>query len=239
MLLATACFILVSVLISLICFLTTSNVYISIALFLIYVAYYYIFLRKRFVKFYSIINRAHSCYFFINSFIVTMSVKESYEEAFSSGIRIEDRNLHTYAKELESLAPGEKTRYLRSYFKLSIYKMFINILDIYDEQGGNILTMTDNIIKEATRMEKVLSETVSIGYKHLFEFITLWLLSFGILLFMRFGLSDFYKIMLKSEIFIPMLSVFFLFNLVSVHLFFQSFTNLTIKEDILEWKSWN
>lgn len=232
----TIVYIFVSALISGICFLTTDNIFITVGVFAIYVLYFYIYLRKRFVKYFSLIGRAHSCYFFINSFIITMSVKESYSEAFDSGIRIEDKNLHIYTKELNELSPSDKVTYLRSYFKLSIYKMFLNILEIYDDQGGNILTMTENIIKEATRMEKTISQTVSIGNKHLIEFILLWAMSFGVLLFMRFGVSDFYQMMLKNPIFVPLLVVFFLICLVSVHLFFQTFTNLTIKEDNLEWK---
>ena len=232
--LVTITFIIISLVVGTVCYLTTLNIYVSLAIFLIYVAAYFLLCRKKILKYYSLKNKVHSCYFFVNSFIITMSVKESYEEAFNSGIRIEDQKLHAYVNELGELSAFERVKYLQTYFNLAIYKMFLNLLEIYNDQGGNILSMTDNLIKEITRTEKTLTETVSISYRHLIEFILLWLLSFGVLLFMRFGVAEFYQMMLKNVIFVPLLLVFFLVCLVSIILFLNSFTNLSIKEDITE-----
>ena len=112
-----------------------------------------------------------------------------------------------------------------------LYKMFINVLDLYQDQGGNILNMSDNLIRECTRTEKTLNETLAIGYKHIVEFFLLWIMSFGIVLFMRFGVSEFYLLMIQNNLFVVMLFVFFIICLGSIHLFVSKFTNLTIKED--------
>ena len=109
--------------------------------------------------------------------------------------------------------------------------MFLNVLDLYQDQGGNILNMADNLIRECTRTEKVLSDTLAIGYKHLSEFIILWIMSFGILLFMRFSLVEFYQSMLNTALVVFMLFVFFLICIASINLFVNAFTNLTIKEE--------
>ena len=146
---------------------------------------YFVLMRRKFVHYFSLIERAHTSYHFINSFIITLSVKESLEDAYQNGIRIKNSRLKAETDQLTEMSAIDRVRYLKDYFNLSIYMMFLNVVDLHQDQGGNILTMSDNLIKECTRTEKTLSETLSIGHKHLKEFITLWIMSIGILIFMR------------------------------------------------------
>lgn len=235
MLSVTIGFVIISVAISVFCYLSTSSIIFAAILLVLFLAYYFIFGRRYLKKYFSIIRRVNSCYFFINSFIVTISVKESIEEGYKSGLRVEDSQLHTYANELEELTSYEKVKYLRSYFNLSIYKMFLNILEVYQDQGGNILTMSDNLIRETTRVEKTITESKGISVKHAVEFIVMWALSFAVLLFMKFGIQDFYNRMLNLPLFAPLIFGYFLLCLASIHLFIRSFSNLSIKEDNLSW----
>lgn len=224
-------FILLSLVAGIICYLTTNNIIFGVVIFAIYVLFYLLFCHKKIKKYNDLIRRVHSCYFFINSFIISLSVKESIAEGYESGIRIQDKKLHLYTNELNGLNDIEKVTYLKNYFNLAIYKMFLNILEVYQDQGGNILAMSDNLIRETTRVEKTLNESNQIGFKHLVEFILLWLLSFVILLFMKFGIQEFYNRMLENPIFGPLILVFFIICLASIYLFIISFTNLSIKED--------
>ena len=223
--------IIVSLLVGVIAYLVSLNIVIALALLIIYMCYYFMFARKKFSKYFTQIERVHGCYHFINSFLVTLSVKESFEEAYNAAIRVESKSLAQENAEIEKLKIYDKLTYLRSYFNLSIYKMFLNILDLYQDQGGNILNMSDNLIRECTRTERTLNETLSIGYKHIVEFGLLWAMSFGIVLFMRFGIEQFYLQMIKENFFVAMLFVFFLICLGSIHLFINKYTNLVIKED--------
>ena len=224
-------FVIASLIISVICFLTTSNIFYALAVLLIFIGYYFLYLFKKFKKYRSLVQRVHSAYFFINSFLITLSVKESYAEAYQSGLRMQDSELHLFANELNELSDLEKVKYLKNYFKLAIYKMFLNVLEIYQDQGGNILSMSDNLMRECTRTEKTLNDSSNLGIKHLIEFIILWALSFGVLLFMKYGIRDFYNKMLNDPIFAPLIFLFFLICLLSIHLFFKNFINLSIKED--------
>ena len=203
----------------------------SVIIFAIFLFDYFFFIRKRFVNFYSQIERVHTAYHFINSFIITLSVKESYDDAFTNASRINNKKLNDETENLTNLTTCDKVKYLRGYFNLSIYKMFLNILDLYQDQGGNILNMSDNLISECTRTEKTLTETVNIGRKHLIEFIILWIMSFGILFVLKFSIKSFYNMMLNNALIPPMLLGYFLLSILSVHLFINSYTNLTIKED--------
>lgn len=227
-------FSLLSLVTAVLCFLTTENIYFSLALFLLFILYFFIFQFKKLNKYFSLISRVHSCCFFINAFLITLSVKESFSEGYASGLKVKDSRLQLFANELKDITDYEKVKYLRNYFKLAIYKMFLNVLEIYQDQGGNILNMSDNLIRECTRTEKTLLDSYNLGIKHLVEFIVLWALSFGILLFLKFGIGDFYNKMLNNPIFSPLIFVFFFIFLFSIHFFLKSFTNLSIKEDVLE-----
>ena len=213
------------------CFFTSNNILYTALLVVIFASDYFLLMRKKIIHYYDLVERVHNSYHFINSFVVTLSVKDSLEDAFQNATRINNARLNAEVKELSEMSVMDRVKYLRDYFKLSIYKMFINVLDLYQDQGGNILSMADNLMRECTRTERTLSDTLSIGYKHLIDFVILWLMSLSILLFMKFSISDFYSMMLKNKIIPLLIFVFFLICIGSINLFINSFTNLTVKEE--------
>ena len=223
-------FVILGIFLGILCYFSTINLIFSIVLLVIFVADYFIFMRKKFIHYFSLIERVHTSYYFINSFVISLSVKDSLEEAYQNAIRINNARLNAETKELNEMAAIDRVKYLYGYFNLSIYKMFLNVLDLYQDQGGNILNMSDNLLRECTRTEKTLSDTLSIGYKHLTEFVILWLMSFAILLFMRFSIEEFYLMMLKNVFIVPLIFIFFLICVGSINLFVNAFTNLTVKE---------
>lgn len=223
-------FIIIGLMLGVLCYLSTNSILYASLIAVIFIIDFFILMRKRFVHYFSLIERVHTSYHFINSFVITLSVKESLEDAYQNGIRIKNAKLNALTEQLNEMAVIERVKYLKDYFNLSIYLMFLNVVNLHQDQGGNILTMSDNLIKECTRTEKTLSETLSIGHKHLKEFITLWIMSIAILIFMRFSLKDFYVTMLKSTLFSALLFVFFLICIISINLFVNSFTDLTVKE---------
>lgn len=223
-------FIIIGLMLGVLCYLSTNSILYASLIALIFIIDFFILMRKKFVHYFSLIERVHTSYHFINSFVITLSVKESLEDAYQNGIRIKNAKLNALTEQLNEMAVIERVKYLKDYFNLSIYLMFLNVVNLHQDQGGNILTMSDNLIKECTRTEKTLSETLSIGHKHLKEFITLWIMSIAILIFMRFSLKDFYVTMLKSTLFSALLFVFFLICIISINLFVNSFTDLTVKE---------
>lgn len=225
-------FIIASALIAFSGYITTMQIIIPIGIFLIYVLYYFVLIRKRISNYLHKVEVVHACYHFINSFLITMSVKESLEEAYQNGLRIAPKSLLEETNEIENMTIIERIVFLRSYFNLAIYKMFINIINLHQEQGGNILTISDSLFRECTRVEKTLSESTSIGNRHLIEFFVLWLLSLFILIFLRFAISQFYSQMINSILMISLISGFYLIPLISAHLFLIKYTNLSVKEDI-------
>ena len=212
------------------CFLTTNNLIFSLILVVLFIADYFLLMRKRFVHYFSLIERVHTSYHFINSFLISLSVKDSLEEAYQSGIRINNARLNAETEQLTEMPVMDRVKYLKDYFNLSIYLMFLNVLTLHQDQGGNILPMSDNLMREATRTEKTLSDTLTIGGKHLKEFMILWVMSIGILLFMRYSLNEFYASMLKNNLFGYLIFFFYIICIASINLFVIAFTDLTVKE---------
>lgn len=225
-------FIISSLVVAFTSYIATTSMYIPIGIFAIYVLHYFILIRKRIKRYLNKVEIVHACYHFINSFIITMSVKESLDEAYQNGLRVAPKSLLVETNAIENMTIIERINFLRSYFNLAIYKMFINIIALHQEQGGNILIISDSLIRECTRVEKTLSESTSIGNRHLVEFFVLWLLSFFILIFLRFAIAQFYNQMINSNLMIGLICGFYLIFLISVHLFLLKFTSISIKEDI-------
>ena len=212
-------------------YLATNNTFIPVGIFALYIVYYFAIIRRKIKQYFMRIERIHACYHFINSFIITLSVKESLDEAYLNGIRNAPQNLIDETNEIDNMTIIERITFLRSYFNLAIYKMFVNVVNLYQEQGGNIITISESLLRECTRVEKTLADSVSVGNKHLVEFTTLWLLSFFILVFLRFSISQFYLQMISSVTVVVMIAVFYLIFLVSLHLFLTKYVSLSVKED--------
>lgn len=227
-------FIMASLIISLTSFLATSIIFIPIGIFMLYLLYYFVIIRKKLIKYFKKIETSHACYHFINSFIITLSVKESYEEAYQNGIRLAPEAMIEETSQIENMTIMERVNFLRSYFNLAIYKMFINVVALYQEQGGKILKMSESLIRECTVVEKSIAQSVNISKRHFSEFFVLWLLSFFILIFIRFALSQFYVQMISSPLVVGFITGFYLVFLLSLHLFLSKYISLPLKEDILD-----
>lgn len=224
-------FIFLSMIIGAVCYLASYNLYIALAIFLLYVLYYFVIGRRFITKRDHLILRIHASYHFINAFIISMSVKESIEDAYQSGIRYDHKEIKELIGPLDEMKVSDRLVYLREYFNLAIFKMFLNVFNFYQDQGGNILSMSDELIRESTRMEKNLTESIAMSNKHLGEFLVLWVMSIGVLVFIRFSISSFYTTMLKSSAFFIMLILYFILVLVSIHLFIVRYSTIVVKED--------
>lgn len=226
-----AIFIAISLLMGGLCFYSTKIIVFGGIVIVIFIIDYFLLIRKKIKKYFFMIDRVNSCFHFINSFVITLSVTGSLEESYLNATRIGNKEYKETLKGIEDHPVVDRVKYLKDYYHLAIYKMFLNVFDLFQDQGGNILSMSDNLLSECTRVEKTLNETKMIGIKHLVEFIMLWAMSLAILVFMRFSIKDFYNQMLTNKIIGPMIFFFFILCLVSINLFVGGFVNLNIKED--------
>lgn len=217
-------------------YFTTNNLFVAIGIALVCVIYYVIFLSPLLKKYYSRLIRVHECYYFINAFLITMSVKSSLNDAYASATAKASKGFQNEMNHMGDLNVTERLLYLRKYFNLSIYKMFINIVNLYLEQGGDILANGKSVISETIRMEEYCTKVDRLGKRKAFEFALLWAMTFVVLLVMRFGIADFYLQMMKNPMFLVLICAFYLVFVVSTHVFVNKFAFLSLKEDVINEK---
>ena len=221
----------ISAIICLVAYLTSNNIFIAVGVMVVYVGYYFILARKKIKQFMESFSKVHLCYNFINSFLITLSIKDSLDDAFDSGCKHSTQSFDNILSEIKEMTINEKIKYLNKYFCYRVYHMFANVIDIYSEQGGNVLKISESLMAESTKIEETMNVMEANSKKKLAEFAILWALAIVVILFMRFSLSEFYFKMLNSIIFIVLLCVFFLLILVSAHIFLIKYTKLPISEE--------
>ena len=84
-------------------------------------------------------RKRHECYRFVHSFLITLSVCDSLDKAYESGQRSFQERLKEIDDSLSKLSSKEKVEYLSSYFHMPIYGVFLSLLDLYLDRGGDVL----------------------------------------------------------------------------------------------------
>lgn len=213
-------------------YLTTQSFYVPLIFFGLFVVDYLILFRQM-KRYFNKTQRIHECYQFMNSFLVSLSIRDSYDESFENATTNPSASLNAELKAMEGLSTMEKLEYLRKYFNLSLYKMFLNVLSIYAMQGGKILDIASSLMGESVRMEEATTSTSLFNIRKAFEFIVLWAMTLVIMVFMWFAMRDFYNQMLASQMYIILLYTFFVFIIASIHFFCSRIFVINIKEDNL------
>lgn len=221
--------IVISVVIGVITFLASNNYIIAIIALVIYLLYFLVFARKIFNKYQTKIVRFYECYHFINTFIVSLSIKSSLSSAYETAILTIDKE---HVKELETIDSFEINdwlNHLNKYFKFHIFSLFIDLININEEQGGNILEQSKYLLEELRLNEEYISEGTLISKRKMTEFAILWVLTYVIMVFMRFALSSFFQNISKQLFFIIGILLIDVFCLLSIHFAIIKYTSLKIK----------
>jgi len=157
----------------------------------------------------------HECYLFIHSYLVSMSVSLSMEKSFESASSQMSREFHELDTTLASMDAKERVDYLVRYFTTPIYGMFLSVLELYSERGGDILRLSSELTAEASRDERERMSYGKMASRKAMTFGFLWLAATGIMVFLRYGLSSFFSQLKTSWTYLGATLGFYLFFLVS------------------------
>ena len=164
-------------------------------------------------------KKFHSCYTFINSFIIALSVKGSLISAFETTNGVMDQEYMTVIDGISNLAEEERLDYLKRHYDFDIYMLFLSVIKIYMEQGGGILSISYYLTEELRRDEDYLIKCESISKRKVIEFSMLWLFTLLIVLILRFALNSFYLKITNLLLFQVAIGLLFLLIIGSIHLF--------------------
>lgn len=220
---------LVSIIFAAVAYLSTSNLIVGIIIAIVSILYFIFIANKEVTLLKTKINRFNECYYFINNFIVTLSVKGSLKASFDSVSKYASNELDEVLVGIQDLNENEKIRYLQKYFKFHIFHLFVDLLDIYQEEGGDIISMSNYLINQLRITEEYIIKVNQMNNRKLFEFSTLWIFSLVILVTLRFALSEFYSY-LKTQIFYLIgIGIVFIFILISIHLLILKMKDIDLR----------
>lgn len=223
-----------SIILGFVSFYATSNVFIGGGVLIVAILFYFLVLYKILQKYILKMNRIHECYLFINNFLITLSIKESLTAAFEATTNSISEEFYEYVLSIDDLNPQEKLLYLSKYFTFHIYRIFADIVLLWQEEGGKILDMSSHITNEMREIEEYATYSKSISKRKSLEIGTLWLFSLAIVVVLRLSLSDIFSGLLSNPIYlisVPALMLVFLF---SIYLLIIRITKLEIRgsEDV-------
>lgn len=210
-------------------FLASGNIIVGVVSLVLPFLYFILFARKSIYKYEVKISRFKECYHFINNFVVSLSIKNSVSSALESTIEAMPSKEFAFSENIDLFSVKEKIQYFSNYFRFHVYSLFIDLINLYEEQGGNILDMSRYLLEETRQVEDYIFRSQNIARKKIVEFAILWFLTLAIMVVMRFALSQFFSTISK-QIFFPIgIGLIILFALVSIHIAITKMCHLKIK----------
>ena len=229
-------YILVGIIVSLILtgifYLTTQNILLALFVFLISIVFFVLVVYRKAKKNQLKIHRYHQCFQFINSFIISLNVKGSMSAAIESGYETTDENTKAIIDSIKELNEEEKIMYLCKYFKFDLYRLFVDTINLWNEEGGDILKMSQYLINQVRLKEQYLITCETIHRQKTTEFIVLWSISLAILAILRFALSTFFERIRVTIFYQAAVTVIVLFVLISIYILLLKISKL----DLEGWK---
>ena len=210
-------------------FIATQNIFSTIGILVIFTAFFVLLARRLINNSQQKIHRYHECYQFINSFIISLNVKGSLSAAMESAYDTSDSGTKEIIDSIKELNEEEKLSYLIKYFKFDLYRLFVDTVTLWNEQGGDIIKMSHHLIEQVRLKEEYLLACQSINKSKSVEFIVLWSIALMILAALRFALSQFFLRISQTVFYQVAVVVTMLFALVSIYILIKRMTNLNLE----------
>ena len=210
-------------------FIASQNIISSISIFILFTLFFILIARRQINKSQLKIRRYHQCFQFINAFVVSLNVKGSLSAAIQSAYDIADENTKEIVDSIKELSEEEKITYLIKYFKFDIYRLFVDTISLWNEQGGDIIKMSRYLVEQARLKEEYLLSCQRLNKSKTIEFTVLWIISLVILAALRFALSQFFNRIAQTIFYQVAIVVIILFALFSIYLLINRITNLTLE----------
>lgn len=212
-------------------YLVTENLIVTSAVVMVSFLYLFIFAIRKIKKYEAKIANFHLCYNFVNSFIVGTSIRKTIVGGYETAKVNNDSDFKKELASVEHLPIIERLEYMRKYFPYNIYAIFVEEMRLFEDQGGDILQISKNLIDESRKEEDYLVTISQKGKSKMVELIILWIFTFLILAFIRFGLGQFFDAIKGKVFFAVLVGVFFLFVLISIHITLSVICKIDLKEN--------
>ena len=222
-------YIIVSILLGASSYIIAQNIVISVSVLFCFLLYFVFIFDPYFKRNNFISLRYSECYNFINTFIIALSIKGTLMGSLEACELNFTNTLKEANKRIEHMNIEERLTYLSKYFPFYIYDLFLNIVTLHVEQGGDILSSSKHLLKETRQIEEQKDQIRKASIRKLGEIIVLWLITIVILIVIRFALTQFYDIIVSNLYFSIGIALFYAFMLISLYFSLKQIFANTIK----------
>ena len=212
-----------------ICFIATQNIISSLLIFTAFLVFFIFVARRQINKTQQKIHRYHECFQFINTYIISLNVKGSLSSALQSAYEVSDGDTKEIIDSIKELTEEEKLTYLNKYFKFDLYRLFVDTVFLWKEEGGDILKMSRYLVEQVRLKEEYLLTCQTINKSKTTEFVVLWAIALTILAALRFALSQFFSYISKTIFYQIAVVVTLLFALFSIYLLLLRINKLNLE----------
>jgi hypothetical protein len=188
-----------------------------------YGGYFLAILPRRLASHFQKSAKQTEAFNFMNAFIIALSVKSTPNSALESIQGQLSEKLKQEIALADTIDTQAILEYLKGYFPLTLYDMFVTLIELHTSQGGSILDMTELLLATGRRSETDHGEKMMIARRRMTNFVILWVLTVIVWLFSRFGISSLFEQMRATVLFKLGLSFYFGFMLYSVNAWVSRF----------------
>ena len=210
-------------------YIAGENIFTSSLIFLITNLCFIFLVRRQVDKYQEKTRRYHQCYQFINTYLISLSIKGSLAAARESSYNTADEDTREIVDSIKDLSEEEKLSYLNKYFRFDLYRLFLDTVFLWNEQGGDILVMSQYLINQVRLKEEYILSCESAHRSKLLEFCVLWGIAIAILVSLRFALSQFFSYISKTIFYQVAIVIIFLFILLSIYIMMRRITNIVLE----------
>lgn len=210
-------------------FIASENIFSSLTIMLVTIVFFVFIARRLINKYQEKTHRYHQCYHFINNYLISLSIKSSMSAALESSYNTADKTTKEIIDSIKELDEEEKISYLTKYFKFDLYRLFLDTVSLWKEQGGDILNISQYLMNKVRLKEEYVLTCESIHRSKVIEFVVLWSIALAILASLRFALSQFYSYIVKTIFYQVAIVTLFLFVLLSIYVLLKRITAISLE----------
>ncbi len=166
---------------------------------------------------------------FVNNFIISLSIQPVIDSAYKNALTSLNFDFKDKLEGTEELSSLEKLQYLGNYFSFHAYQAFVQVVDLWQEQGGDILKMSSFVTNQFREIEEYILTCKQIGERKIVEFTVLWFFALSILVVIRFALAQFYVQIIQNKLYIVGVLAIFLFVIISCQVLISKVCYLDLK----------
>jgi len=177
------------------------------------------------------IRKKKEATFFTRSFILSLLATGSLNEAYKSALGDAPKGLLKIVSEVEKRSdPSLALSSLKDYFQEDFYLLFLSVVRMAVEEGGDLTLLCESFLAEADERERDEIRRDGAKKKALGEFISLSFLGSLILAFLRFSLSGFYKTVSGNSLYTGIALLYVLFAIGTVIWFALTYFEVRSKD---------